>query len=674
MRVLLSVLFAGMAALPCQSETAVQIKVVDAQEFAVPGARVEARSENSRNTVTGKTGVDGTVALALVEGAVDVRIEAEGFAPLAGRLQAPVASPAVFRLRPAAVRTSVNVIVRDESEPLTTVVSSLEIDRTGARTVLDAVDRVAPGAFVTRRGAMGYGISTNGTGGLSIRGVGESPNAGILVVVDGRPDFQGLMGHPLPDFYSLSDAGTVSIIEGPASVLYGTNAMGGVIEIKPWVPTQGMSTRLTTSFGSFYTGQHRLSHGAAFRRGFYSITAGVSHTSGDRARAAFRDQDGTMTFGYDLSRVWRASLEGRYGHFYVEDPGAVSAPLPSSYADVGRGGFSVDLSNTTARYWGYIRLYSSYGRHFITDGFRSTDRTTGARVDQNISLSRNVTVQAGADFVNYGGTARNVKGALDYGSHELASEAGFARLQWAAAGNIRLFAGGRYERNSLFGKTSVPEMGAVWTPRRRITLSVEAGKGYRNPTIRELYLFPAPNPDLKPERMWNYQTSIRVQPLDSLTATVSAFYADLSRLIVTTGRYPNLALRNAGSALNRGIEATARSRVSRRVTLQSGYAYIRSTNLLPYVPSQKLTYGAEVNAGRASVYFGGMAVGRRWADASHSATLSAYQLGELKFTVPLSERWRLFVMAENLFNREYSVVPGYPMPGINGMGGLTLSF
>jgi outer membrane receptor protein involved in Fe transport len=71
---------------------------------------------------------------------------------------------------------------------------------------------------------MGYGISTNAPAASPSAAVGGSPNTGVLVVVDGRPDMQGLMGHPLPDFYSLSDAGTVSVTEGPASVLYGSNA------------------------------------------------------------------------------------------------------------------------------------------------------------------------------------------------------------------------------------------------------------------------------------------------------------------------------------------------------------------------------------------------------------------------------------------------------------------
>ncbi|MCL4853604.1 MAG: hypothetical protein KJZ78_19795, partial [Bryobacteraceae bacterium] len=81
------------------------------------------------------------------------------------------------------------------------------------------------------------------------------------------------MGHTLPVFYSLSDAGSVTVTEGPASVLYGSNAMGGVVEVRNWQPPEGMSTRLTSNFGSFHTGQYRLSHGARFARGFYSVNA-----------------------------------------------------------------------------------------------------------------------------------------------------------------------------------------------------------------------------------------------------------------------------------------------------------------------------------------------------------------------------------------------------------------
>ena len=167
---------------------------------------------------------------------------------------------------------------------------------------------------------------------------------------------QGLMGHPLPDFYSLSNVASINVTEGPASVLYGSNAMGGAIEVIPAQPEAGMHTRLTTSLGSFMTGQHRLSHGAKFDRGFYALNAGIDHTRGERESAAYRSQDGSVGIGYDLSSAWKTSLQGRYGHFHVEDPGALQTPLANSYANVGRGGFSLNLDNAYSRTWGYSRF------------------------------------------------------------------------------------------------------------------------------------------------------------------------------------------------------------------------------------------------------------------------------------------------------------------------------
>ncbi len=648
------------------------VRVVDLLDASVPGARVEARAP-SGDTQAKRTGPDGQAVFDLAP-PLSIRVAAEGFEPASEAIRTAGGGTRVIRLRPAILRTSVDVVVRDEPDPMAPAETRLEIERTGARTVLDAVDRLVPGAFVTRRGVMGYGIATNGTGALSIRGVGGSPNTGVLVVVDGRPDFMGLMGHPLPDFYTLSDAATVTVIEGPASVLYGSNAMGGVVEIRPWVPREGYSTRLTASGGSFRTGQYNLSHGAAFERGWYSVNAGAAHTAGDRQSSAFRNQDGTLTAGYLLSPVWRASLEGRYGHFHVEDPGPVVAPLANSYARVGRGGFTASLDNAAGRLWGRARVYSSFGKHLITDGFRSTDRTIGVRADQNVALAPGLTVQFGADIVNYGGRARNVARSLNFGEHTLTSAAGFGRAQWLPGRRLRLHSGLRYESNSLFGATTAPEFGAALTLREGYSLAVEAAKGYRNPTIRELYLFPAPNPNLLPEYLWNYQATFQARPVASLSASVTAYYADLTNLILTTGRFPNLRLLNTGSVLNRGIETTARWRAARRVTLQSGYAWLRSTNLPPYLPRHKFNFGFDVDAGKAFLHFGAMAVGERYGNAQRTVTLDSYTLGTLKVTVPLGRAWRLHALVDNLFNQDYQVLPGYPMPGANAMGGFTLSF
>lgn len=87
------------------------------------------------------------------------------------------------------VYTSVDVIVKRPTDAIEPIEAGrIQMDMTGARTVLDAVEKLVPGAFLTRRGVMGYGIAANGTGGITIRGIGGQPNTGVLIVIDGRPD------------------------------------------------------------------------------------------------------------------------------------------------------------------------------------------------------------------------------------------------------------------------------------------------------------------------------------------------------------------------------------------------------------------------------------------------------------------------------------------------------
>ena len=653
----------------------VAVRVLDPHGFGVPGAFVEVRDPASgRVTQRVRSDETGAAEIALTPPAA-VRVVADGFQAASLDVRALPEGAATVRLTPSMVETSVQVIVSEPAPVETTAVgTAIEIDRGGARTVFDAVDQLVPGAFVTRRGVMGYGIATNGTGSVSIRGIGESPNTGVLVVVDGRPDMQGLMGHPLPDFYSLSNAQSVSVTEGPASVLYGSNAMGGAIEIVPGKPVGGTHTRLTSSLGSYLTGQHRIAHGTQFEKSFYTLHTGIDHTSGDRESSDYRSKDAALGLGLDLSPAWRTSLQGRYGHFHVEDPGPMWAPLANSYARVGRGGFSFNLDNTYGRTWGYARFFSSHGRHVLTDGFRSVDNTTGLRAVQSFAPASRLTVDAGVEAVSFGGRANNVKTRLDYGEHHIMTAAGFSRLQWTAGPRLRLNTGLRQEHNSVYGNIMVPEFGASYRVRTGYTLAAAVGKGFRNPTIRELYLFPAPNPLLRPETLWNYQASFRAEPSVRFQSSLTVYYADLRDMIVTTGRFPNLALRNAGSALNRGLEVSTRWRPVRRMQVSNGYAYLRSTNLSPYIPGHKWNASIDYDAGKAYIHAGATTVGKRWSNAGKTAQLGGYTLVTLKCTVPVSRRQTLFVMLDNLLDHRYEVVPGYPMPGLNAAGGFSLEF
>jgi outer membrane cobalamin receptor len=648
-----------------------EIRVVDSQGAVIVGAAVDVYGKGQ--AFTGQTDSKGELD-ASVSLPVRIRVTATGFSVFELKLEALPPKRLEVRMSPAVLHTAIEVFVRDENETTQTRErTALEIEREGARTVYDAVDKLVPGAYVTRRGSMGYGLNSP-SGAISIRGIGGIPNTQVLMVVDGRPDFMGLMGHPIPDFYTLSDVGSLSVTQGPASVRYGSGAMGGAIEVISAPIPEGFHTEFTTGFGSFDGGQHRLSHEARIKQGYYRLTAGITHTSGDRPNSAFHGQDGSLSLGYDLSAAWKASFQGRYGHFNVEDPGTIDMPVAGHYAKVGRGGFNLSLKNTGSRSWGSTGYFSSYGHHMLWDGFRSTDETRGVRHEQSFVMTPQFSLETGASIARYGGRARNIKSSLEYGKHYVSEEGIFTQARYILTTAFVFNAGIRYNHNSLYGGIAVPEFGASYRLNNRYSISAAVGKGFRNPTIRELYLFPAPNPSLRPEQLWNYQLTFQMSPLPSLHAWTTFFYADIQNLIVAIGLWPNTKYENAGQALNKGFELNGRWQPLRRLTLKMGYAYLHSTNLAPYVPGHKLNYSLDLNVGRIFLSFSGVSVGKTWADAVRTQQLESYSVLTLKGTVFLHKNISMFAVLDNLLNRHYQVVAGYPMPGLNASGGFRFKF
>ena len=192
--------------------------------------------------------------------------------------------------------------------PMTvSVVNNEQIKRRYEQSLLPIITEQVPGLFTTSRGIMGYGVSTGGSGGLMMRGIGGSPTTGMLVLIDGHPQYMGLMGHSVADAYQSLLAEKVEVVRGPASVLYGSNAMGGVINILTnQLKEDEFKAGARVSYGSYNTLTTEAN--ARFRnKGFSSIITGsYNRTDGHRENMGFEQFGGYAKIGYEFTQNWNA--------------------------------------------------------------------------------------------------------------------------------------------------------------------------------------------------------------------------------------------------------------------------------------------------------------------------------------------------------------------------------
>ena len=569
--------------------------------------------------------------------------------------------------------------------PMTiSVVEREQIEQDNRPSLLPTLVEQVPGLFITSRGVMGYGVASGAAGGISMRGVGGSPTTGVMVLIDGHPQYMGLMGHPIADAYQSMIADRVEVVRGPASVLYGSNAMGGVINIitrKSKEP--GSHTDIRLGYGSYNTLDAEAANRTHAGRFSSTVTASYSRSDGHRANMDYEQAGGYARLAYDLGREWEITGEVNLTHFNASNPGSISSPIIDNDSRITRGTSSIALRNSR----GAVSAFYNWGVHRINDGysagdspldyrFRSQDAIAGAMLYQSFTLLKGNRTMVGADYRHFGGKALNryLDGSADkiIADKEMDNVAAYIDLQQQLTPWLTLDAGVRMDYNSHIGTEWVPQGGIAVQLPRNMQLKAMVSKGFRFPTIREMYMFPPQNPDLKAERMWNYEISLR-QQVGSVSYGVSLFYIDGENMIRTLpvdGRMMNV---NTGRIENFGTEIEATWSVSSHLSLSANYSYLHMKYPVVAAPEHKLYAGARYTVGR-------------WALATDVQLLR----GLITQTSPLMEEnvllWncdlgftlarqcRLYLRAENILAQRYEINAGYPMPRATLHGGVKLSF
>ncbi len=569
------------------------------------------------------------------------------------------------------------------------VVNSDQIERRYEQSLLPTLTELVPSLFTTSRGVMGYGVSTGASGGMSMRGVGGSPTTGILVLIDGHPQYMGLMGHPIADAYQSMLAEKVEIVRGPASVLYGSNAMGGVINILTNKHKKdGFDGNIRLGYGSFNT----LNSEASLRmrsKGFTALATGsYNRTDGHRANMEFEQYGGYAKIGYEFSDNWSSFIDVNLTHFNASNPGTVDRPIFDNDSRITRGMTSFALENNYRRTSGALKVFYNWGKHNINDGyyeggspreflFNSKDKMLGVTLYQSISFWNGNRTTLGVDYQKLGGKAWNAY--FDEANAEIVDKtvddiAGYLDFRQSIGRFITLNAGIRVDHHSVTGSHVIPQFGASIYPVETGEIKLIASHGFRNPTIREMYMFPPQNPNLQPESLWNYEVSWSQRLLQSrLSYSVNLYYINGNNMIQTAsvdGRPMNI---NTGKIENYGIELSTSYLISKELLIMANYSFLNMERAILASPEHKFYAGVDFTKGRLSASTGMQYIAGLYTSLE-SKTKENYLLWNVRGSFRIAKGIDLYVKGENLLNQQYEINLGFPMPGATVMGGVNINF
>ena len=579
-----------------------------------------------------------------------------------------------------------------------TVLGRSEIEKTRQPSLIPVLSERVPGLFITSRGVLGYGVSDGAAGGMSLRGL-SGGSGRLMVLIDGHPQYMGMFSHPIADSYQSFLADRVEVLRGPASMLYGSNAMGGVINIVTRkMDTDGVQTDLTAGYGSFNTVQSELSN--SLRKGRFSSVAAISYnrTDGHREDMGFEQYGGFAKLGYDISSEWNVRADVNLTHFNASQPGPVSAPLLDADQRVTRGMASVALDNNYERTSGSISFFYNWGRHWINDGynpaagetpldyrFNSRDDMMGVSWYQSARLFKGNRLTAGVDWFRFGGRAWNdyISGETAGQTSEIADKtehevAGYLDFRQSIGSLLTLDAGIRVDHHSRVGTEWVPQAGLSFHLPENIELKASASRGFRYPAIREMYMFPPQNPDLEPESLWNYEIALSQSLLEGrLSYGLNVFYINGDNMIMTVPREGASPLNmNTGRIENAGVEVQAAWRISRDWSTDANYSFLHMENPVLAAPEHKLYGGASFSRGRWNASTGIQYIAGLYtqvATAGGTDRKENFVLWNLFASFRITDWLSVWARGENLLAQKYEINAGYPMPGATVMGGIHIS-
>jgi outer membrane receptor for ferrienterochelin and colicins len=502
-------------------------------------------------------------------------------------------------------------------------------------------------------------------------------SAQVQVLVDGRPVNNGLSSVDL-SLIPVMDVERIEVVQGPASALYGANALGGVVNVITRHPGEASGSQLQLGLGSY--GDRSLGFSTSDRLGqaAYLVAGSSRDTSGWRVNSDLSAQSltGRLTWPaaggeLDLQLRGSASAAGSPG-----GTGFLATPLARKGDRVG----SLDLSYRSAAETGLTaRLYSS--TETITyddpDPFFATHSRHEARWS---GLEARRTAEVGAHRLVAGGEYRwDAASSTNLTGSPFAGNLGlYVEDLYAAGPAVTVTLGGRLDAHSVYGQVLSPRLGVAWNPSAGRRLWLSAAQAYRAPSFNDLYWtepWMKGNPNLRPETALAYQAGFTLGPVD-----LTLYHKDVRDNIDWVDRGAFWQAENLAAARYDGADLVLRRALGSRASAELAYSWLRAVDLdtglaLPYRPANRGTLAVDLTGpsgwqGRAAV----KAAGPQFANPANTSECPGFTRLDLTLGREVSARVGWQVKVENALDAQYQEVPGYPMPGRTLSGTVTYRF
>ncbi|MGC9043053.1 MAG: TonB-dependent receptor [Myxococcota bacterium] len=555
-----------------------------------------------------------------------------------------------------------------------------EIQNSSRGTFLEAISQFSSDIYVTSSKSGFHGISSGASGGISVRGLGGSPNTQVLVVEDGIPDYQGIFGHPIPDAYVPELISSVEVIKGGDSVRYGSNAMGAVIILNPYFKRDaGAELQTDTAIGSFNTLRNRII--LSIRTTGLSYNIAISHINSD----GHRDYAGgtTNVIGattqYEINDKLRVSLFEKFVSIDGYDPGPAPHPFINHFYNVYRNNFHLKLEYERENIKTSIIPFINGGEHRLYDGFRSYDYAAGLITEINIKFINYIQSTFGISSINSGGSAENIISGYQSDRKDLSGYAIYNQTVLRLPFKLSIQAGLREHYSPTYQDFFLYQFGLLYNFYTDLYFRTRISKNFRQPTIRELYLpFPVANPDLKPETSLNRDISLGYN--DGTFNTEITYYKTYAKnLIKYFGAWPTAEVVNIDEYEVPGLEANIGLNNPLGMSLNISYDIQDVGRYTKQNPSRKLNIGFIYRGElKNNLYKFGLSM-----EYVSGLYENNYSRGPMKdvffvdffsgtdintFKVPIN----LYLIIRNLLDIENEYIKDYPMPGINALLGLRI--